>query len=426
MKPKFRHLLPAFFILLVSNTTQVRAAPLVSIGDNTDVYFNGYSSLQWASNIFRDEDDEVDDLIWTVAPGFEVNVGRGATNADLSLVTRYIIRRYDDNDRLDTELFNIRLQGAYRTSRLDLGGSAYFREEKSSTGDSNFLDDLIETDNMGGEINAEYRFSPKFSFGTGLRYSEREYKDPYDIYFADRETYTIPFDLFYELTPKVDLSLGYQYTETDVNAITGRPAIVPTAPGSLVPTTGTLDTSAYDQESHFFNVGLRGNLLPKLTGFFKIGYRIRENDDRTITNNPDLFPSYTANTIEGRDNGMLGLDADLTWAATPKLTARLGLSRDFGVGGEGQSTENTSVDINANYSLNSYFGASAFARYTLREYDGPGNREDNQYEAGARLTYSPNEHWSFSGGYTYNENDSDAVNRSYIDHTFDVTASLRY
>ena len=66
----------------------VSAAPLVSIGNNTDVYFNGSSSLRWTSNVFRDEADETEDLTWTLSPGFEVNVGRGLTNADLSIITR--------------------------------------------------------------------------------------------------------------------------------------------------------------------------------------------------------------------------------------------------------------------------------------------------------------------------------------------------
>ena len=41
--------------------TAAQAAPLVSIGDNVDVFFNGSSSLQWQSNVFNDEDDEQDD-----------------------------------------------------------------------------------------------------------------------------------------------------------------------------------------------------------------------------------------------------------------------------------------------------------------------------------------------------------------------------
>ncbi|MGB0408869.1 MAG: hypothetical protein ACPGIC_02630, partial [Opitutales bacterium] len=95
------------------------AAPLVSIGDNTDIYFNGSTSLKWSSNLFSDESDEVEDILYTISPGFEINVGRGLTNADFSVITRYNIRRYFDEGQLDTELFNIRAVGSYSSSRLD-------------------------------------------------------------------------------------------------------------------------------------------------------------------------------------------------------------------------------------------------------------------------------------------------------------------
>ena len=72
------------------------AAPLVSIGDNTDIFFNGSSSLRWSSNIFRNEDNEDSDLSWIVSPGFEVNLGRGISNADLTVITRYDIVRYQE------------------------------------------------------------------------------------------------------------------------------------------------------------------------------------------------------------------------------------------------------------------------------------------------------------------------------------------
>lgn len=386
---------PAILCSLILSLAQpTAAAPLVSIGDNADIFFNGSSSLQWSSNIFRDEDDEEDDLMWSLTPGFELNLGRGASNADLSLITRYEIRRYADLDELDTELFNIQLNGSYQSSRLDLSGSVYFREQKSSTGDINLDNDLVESDNIGGQVNGEYRFSPKFSFGAGFRYSETEYKNPYDAFFADRERFDVPLDVFYELTPKVDLSMGYTYSETDVGSTPGFPF-------------GTGITS-YTTEDHFFNIGARGNLLPKLTGFFKVGYRVRDND------RPGASSEST-----------LGLDADLTWAATPKLTNRLALSRDFGVSGEGFSSENTSVSLTSNYSINSFFAASAFIDYTLREFVEI-NEDENQYRLGARLNYTPNQYWRFSTGYTYSENDSDRAFRSYEDHTVDITASLRY
>lgn len=383
-------------LLLAAAATQtLNAAPLVSIGDSTDIHFVGSTGLQWSSNVFRTDNNEQDDLMWTLTPGFEVNFGRGASNADFSILTEYEIRRYADLNDLDTELFRIQANGAYRTSRLDLSGSVYFREQKTSTGDISFPTDLVESDNTGGQVNGEYRFSPKFSFGAGFKYSKTEYKAPFDAFLSDRERFDVPFDLFYELTPKVDLSVGYSYSESDVDSRTSPPA-----PG-------------YTTEDHFFNVGARGNLLPKLTGFFKVGYRTRDSDRAN---------SSTDST--------LGLDADLTWATTPKLTNTLGLSRDFGVSGEGFSSENTSISISSIYSINSYLAATAFADYTLRDYL-QNNREDNQYRLGARLTYTLNQYWRFGAGYTYSENDSSAPSianrsRSYQDHTIDFTASLRY
>ena len=115
MKNKFPFLLSfltasLFYWISVSSSL---AAPLVSIGDNTDIYFNGSSSLRWASNIFRNEQNEESDLSWTISPGLEVNLGRGITNADFTVITRYDIVRYEDNDRLDTELFHIEALGTF-------------------------------------------------------------------------------------------------------------------------------------------------------------------------------------------------------------------------------------------------------------------------------------------------------------------------
>lgn len=377
----------SLFCLMTASSTS--AAPLVSIGDNTDVFFNGSSSLRWSSNIFRDEDEEESDLSWTVSPGFEINVGRGVSNADLSIITRYDIISYQDNDQLDAELFHIKAVGNYKTSRLNLKGSVSFDENKLSSGNENVTKDLVEYDTTAAYLDAEYRVSPKFSFGAGLRYEDKEYQTFTDR-FADREKTSFPLDVFYELTPKLDLSLGYTYTTTDIEGTQLNP------------------NGDYTQKGSFYNIGARGKLLPKLTGFFKVGYRNNENG-----------------RPGSKDTGMLGLDADLTWTATPKCIVRLDLSRDFGVGGEGQSTENTSANLSASYSINNYLAASANLGYTIREYTNIG-REDDQLSSGLRLSYSLNQHWRFSTGYTYSENDSNTANRSYEDHTLDLTAVLRY
>jgi hypothetical protein len=119
--------------------------------------------------LFRNEDDEESDLSWTVSPGFEINVGRGISNADLTVITRYDVVSYQDNDQLDTELFHIEALGSYETSRLNLNGSASFDEIRLTAAEITF-NDLVELNTTAGDLDAEYRVSPKFSFSAGVRY----------------------------------------------------------------------------------------------------------------------------------------------------------------------------------------------------------------------------------------------------------------
>jgi polysaccharide biosynthesis protein VpsM len=404
-------LLIASILLLSGLPVSVQAGPLVSIGDSVDVFFSGSSSVKWQSNVLYDENDEIEDLLFTLSPGFEVNVGRGVSNLDLNIITSYDILRYDDLTDLDNELFHIKAVSSYKNTRWDVSGSVSYDEKQSSgaDGNTNRPGRLIESDELRASLEGEYRLSPKFSIGSGVKYSDVEYQDEPSI--ADRETTTIPLDIFYELSPKIDLSVGYQYRTSEVGEV------------SLGDTTFGRFTNSYDKTSHFFNVGARGELLPKLTGFFKVGYRETDSDDSDIRSYDS--GNLTSSKSNRKSQSTLGLDADLTYSVTPKVTSRLNLRRDFGVGGEGQSTENTSVDVSATYSINMHYSASAFGGYTLREYTESDN-DDNIYRIGARLSYVPNEFWRFSAGYMYVENDSDRALQSYENHILDLSASLRY
>ena len=441
-----------FYCISASNSL---AAPLVSIGDNTDIYFNGSSSVRWASNIFRNEENEESDRYWTISPGFEVNLGRGITSADFTVITRYDIVRYQDNDRLDTELFHIEALGTYESSRLNLNGSASFDETKINTEQSNLEDDLVELNTTAGQFDAEYQVSPKFSFSAGVRYDETEYQT-YADRFADRETTLYPLSVYYELTPKLDLILGYTYSNSDIEGtsssfdsttqrIVPNNTNLPIGPTNfketLTETTTNEFQTGYDRDSHFYNIGLRGNISTKLTGYFKIGYRTRSPEDSTkytnsfgtttVTKDGVIPPVVTPiedsdeDYIKRKDSGMLGLDSKLTWMATTKLLLQLALSRDFGTGGEGESTETTRANLVGNYSFNTYWSAMANLGYSETDYS-DSRREDEQFTGGLRVMYVLNTYWRFTAGYTYAENNSNRARSSYENETLDLTATLRY
>jgi len=426
------HFLAASLLFWICSSSVV-AAPLVSIGDNTDIFFNSSSSLRWSSNLFRNENNEESDTSWIVSPGFEINVGRGISNADLTVVTRYDVVSHKHNDHLDTELFHIQALGSYEASRLNLNGSASFDEIKMNDGQNNVKNDLVELNTTAGDLNVEYRVSPKFSFSAGVRYKETEYQT-YKDRLTDRENTSFPLSVYYELTPKLDLILGYTYSTTDIEGTSSRfdrlvestqdPA---TVPATIILADYLRDQSGYEKDSHFFNVGLRGNILTKLTGYFKIGYRTISNDDSTISTTTFTAdaPTPPPSSVNRDDTGMLGLDANLTWMATSKLFVQLALSRDFGAGGEGESSEITRANLVGNYSFNTHWSAMANLGYTETDYPDDG-RDEEQLTGGLRFNYVLNTYWRFSAGYTYTDNDSSRANSDYDNNSLDLTAILRY
>lgn len=381
------------FLQLVLASSHIVASPLVSIGDVADVYFTGSSSARWASNVFRNEDNEAEDIIFTVSPGVDVNIGRGSSDIDIMLSLSQDYIKYDEYaDELDTEMFHIKAVGAYRSSRWDVSAIFSYDERQSNTGQANAVSTLIEAEDTLAKLDGEYRLSPKFSIGSGLSYTKKEYIKPEDL-FANYDRILLPINLYYQWTPKVDLSVGYRYGLREVDSF------------------NIFD--GYDTTSHFLNVGARGSILPKLTGEFKFGYTLRDSGS-------------TSGFTRDNSDGILGIDADLSWATTLKLTNKILLSRDFGVGGDGNATEVSSINFSSQYLLNNFWSASSYLGYTLRSYQDSNEREDDQYNATFNVRYAPNQYWSFSGGYQYSENKSNILGLSYVDHIFNISASLRY
>jgi hypothetical protein len=363
-----------------------QASAFISIGDGTEIYLNSTASVRSNSNVFRQASDEESDVVATVSPGFELNSGRG-TDLNITVRTRYDIASYADLNELDNEAFHLNGLSSYATERLQLSADASFDEYNSTyIKDRAGNGDLIELEVVAASVLGEYKLTPKFSFSAGVDYKDTDFIGNAADLAADTQLTAVPFNLYYELTPKLDLSLGYRYAETE---FTERPS----------------DFPSYENEQQFFSVGLRGDLRAKLKGTLKAGYR---ENARSDTN---------------RDSGTLGVDGDLTWSLTPKLTSQLALSRDFGAGGDGTTTQESSIAINNNYMINENWSARANLKYSNRDY--VSDREDDTYLASLRLNYILNVHWSFSGGYTYSENNSTGP-ADYTDHAFDLSVAVRY
>jgi hypothetical protein len=357
------------------------ASPLVTIGEFADISFTGSASLRNDSNIFRISDNEVSDSVFILSPGFSANLGKSSSTLDIQMATSLDIKDYQDRSELDNELFHFNTDIAYRGTRLTSGFQASFDESKSNTADANLVGDLTERENVKFRFTTEYKYSPKLSYSLGYVYSNIKYLGSASS-FRDLTRTHIPFKAYYELSPKADLSLGYTRGKVDVEGF----------------------NQAGDSDTNYYNVGLRGSILPKLNGSFDIGL----NDRNGAVS----------------DSSTIGANLSLSWLVTPKFITVVVLDRDFTASVDGENILTTNAEINCSYTVNSKLTLSQSLSYGIRKYDS--GRKDDLLVLRSNATYLINNNLSIKGSYTYNTNDSTLLTSNYSGNIFGLACVFKY
>ena len=124
--------------------------------------------------------------------------------------------------------------------------------------------------------------------------------------YSGDTAYTIPVNVYYHWTPKIDLSAGYRYKNTN-------------------------EDFGSDSQDNYFNVGARGEFTPKLTGTVDVGYEYTK------------YGSYQ--TTPKSNDSNLGYDANLTYTITPKTTLALSGSNAFTSDAFGNKERSFSVGL---------------------------------------------------------------------------------
>lgn len=361
-------------------TAQSFATPLLSIGEHADLFVDVDGSISYTDNLTLDENDTLDDFRFIVDPGLVLELGRGLTNLNASLNAHYGIVRYADNTVFDTELWNVVANASLTGARYTLDASGGYVERQQNQSDVNAIRTLIIQKTLFGEGNLRYMLSQKFSFGLGGRASRVEYDGGTNI---DRDYFEVPVDLFYELSPKLDASVGFRYRLTE------------------------LDNDLGNTDDYFYNVGLEGSLTEKFSTNLRLGYQQREfSGDRDSEGTITLLST-----------------SDFDFSATSLV--RLRLNRDFATGGEGQSIEQTGIGLTLFQALGPKLRGNFGGGYTYSDYENS-SREDNTYRLSAGLNYQINELFSVNGRYTFRDNDSNVDLNSYTENLVSVGANFRY
>lgn len=368
-------LLFSSFFLCTSQIIQ--GSPLFSVGDDLNVFFNGSTALRYDTNITLDESDEIEDLMYIISPGVELNYGRGNSNIKTIFGAHFTF--YSDESKFDSTNGFFNTEANYSGARLSLNSLFNFQENEYNSNDANVKGDLVRSRTYNFHVKGSYDLTEKIDLDSGFIFKREDYRNFKDE-FNDRNEYSVPFALYYAYSSKLDLSLDYRFRRTSVSG----------------------DNNRID---NFFGFGLRGEFAPKLEGKFKAGYQHRD--------------------ISGDSNEQqLSLDTELLWALSPLTELALALNRDFNTSGTGESAEVTGGALRLKHTFSPFVWTEGTVAY--KNYNYQGNREDDNFSTGIAIFYLPVNYLQLSLDYQYLDNDSNLSGSSYRAHVISLVANVRY
>lgn len=347
------------------------AAPFLAIGDGAELFVTGTLGVRSDDNIFA-SNNAISDTIFDINPGVELTFGKDASlKGSLTLVDAF--SNYSDNSNLNTNLFTGDFQASYDDAKLKLKFNAGFHELNQNSVD---IRGLTRRDQFVVGTGAEIEISQITSVGASVNFTHDNYKR---VGYGDSDDLSVPLDVYYKITPKIDLSAGYRYRSYET-------------------------TVGLDSTDHYFNVGARGNFTPKLSGQFSVGINSRE-----LSN--------------GNDESLPGFDAKLTYELTPKTSLQFGGSNDYGTSPQGDQQKNLAFNARVSSNLDDQWSVNAGLSSRSIEYAA---RTDDFIEGSLGANYIVNTYVKIAATYTYRHNSSVLASGEFSNNVFSIAASLRY
>jgi hypothetical protein len=371
--------------------SSVFAAPFLAIGDNAELFATGTASVAHNDNLLLSQDgDELEDQVFTFVPGFDLQFGKDSLLKG-SVTATATLTSYSEYTNLNNQLLGIGSKAYYESGVVKLSGYASFNELDQATVDDPGISvdgRLVERHVTASGLNGEIEASEKISVGSGVAYNKTDYKI---AGYVDQEDYTVPVNVYYELTPKVDVSAGITYTNTDLDSNSVGPGL------------------ATEYDAFYYNVGARGDFTAKLSGAFSVGYNTREAN------------------IGPDDDGSFGANAALNYAYTEKTQFTLSLARNFSnASTRGDSYENSQVTLGASSALTADWSVNASITYRQLDYQNI-DRTDDYVEASLGASYAINAHLTASASYIFRDQSSDLGAASeFSNNVVSLAISARY
>ncbi len=359
------------------------------VGESTRLFVLQSGEVRYDDNVSFAENSKQDDLVYIFTPGLELNYDAGISKGLLTVTGQLI--RYEDNRAYNEDLLSIVGEYSYQGAAHGLKAAATYREMSQAMATIRNREQAIRQNVTVASLEDIWAYSAKTKVGVGVAYDATGY--PSSVY-ADREGVSVPVDIYFAATPKLDLSVGYRFRSTTVDEL-------PSA------------TQSWDSKDHFINVGAKGDFTPKLSGQVRVGYSIRDMD-------------------VGESLDRLGLMGALTYVYSPKTSFDFTASNDFSNSELGTSQEAFSLRAGGRFEFDPQWSARAGLSWQSTKYAyvaTPGltdRRKDDFFVGDVGVVYAMNEVLSFQATYIYRENSSNRRGLSFNNNILSVGASLRF
>ncbi|MGF1449411.1 MAG: outer membrane beta-barrel protein [Opitutales bacterium] len=348
-----------------------------------DFFVNLQAGVEYDSNVDSSNTGEAD-FAFLIGPGFQYV--RPDTRAELTVEGFLQVQEFIENEAEDAVNWGLEgsaqlpLVGSPLTGQLTAGVS-------QQTASDSQVNERLETFRIDilGELS--YQFRPKIAFTSSAGF---EFEDP-DT-FSQNTEYTWRNELV--LTEIIGQIGGFAGVELERQTTEGT-----TASGELT------------NNNIAFLFGLNGQLVPE--GLFSkleldIGFGFR-----TVNNS----------TGNGSDETIFVVDGSAVWQARVRTQVGVQASRDIDLAPD----DTSSVETNVNLFVIQEVGNRTIVRVEVGyEQDDFVNidRTDDAFYAEGQVEFQANERWSITGGYTYENRDSDLATSEFDRHF--ATASTVY
>lgn len=351
--------------------------PLVSFGPDIPVFLSMAGTVRYDDNIYLQKADKTSDTLYILMPGVDLHTSGGTGKGDIAFSEQFI--RYGSHSSLNSNLASLLGSASYEGGVSQISARASYQEMDQSNLNLRSSEESVRRNLTSASVNAGIGLAGKTSAGLGLLYDKTEYPK---VGYTDDSSWSIPLDLYYALTPKTDLSVGYRYRRTT--------------------TEGDRDNT----KDNFFNVGARGQFTPKLSGQVRTGVTERSMD-------------------RGGTDHLLGLEADLAYALTPKTTLSLQANNDYTNSALGTSERVTSVGVNGDFALSQRWSVGGGVSYENSHYLDAAGRHDRFWVGNLGATCELTANASLQLSYVYRKNASN-VNVEFAGSVTSLSASVRF